>query len=193
MILFNNEEPNFLVEKEKLSAKIKSAFADVTLGDGIGLFEAEAFDMCVDFSEPRKARQKDERESWQKISVADLEWCNTALSFTDAEGYRFLVPAFMLAELNSNIEVNTLLHLSLTRSEPNQNRTRLSVAQIKTIIEFLELYLNDPYSDFRHEAITETLSVYWLPLLEQVKSEQYAPSNGGQRSCLNSGFHPRRG
>jgi hypothetical protein len=172
MTPFNNEEPNFLVEKEKLSAKIKSAFADVTLGDGIGLFEADAFDMCVDFSKPREARQKDERESWQKISVADLGWCNTALSFTDAEGYRFLVPAFMLAELNTDEGVMTLIHLSLTRSEPNQKKTRLSVAQIRTIIEFLELYQNDPHSDFHHEAITEALGVYWLPLLEQIKAEQ---------------------
>jgi hypothetical protein len=28
---------------------------------------------------------------------------------------------------------------------------------------------------------------------EENPSEQAAPSNGGQRSCLNSGFLPRRG
>lgn len=32
-----------------------------------------------------------------------------------------------------------------------------------------------------------------LALLEQKTGEQDAPSNGGQRSSLNSGFHPRRG
>jgi hypothetical protein len=33
----------------------------------------------------------------------------------------------------------------------------------------------------------------WPSLKNESKSEQAAPSNGGQRPSLNSGFHPRRG
>lgn len=168
---------DLLARKERLVAKIQSAFAGVRLGDGIGLLEAEAWDMCVDAAKPAEARTRDERESWKSISEKNLEFSSaTALCFTDAEGYRFLLPAFMLAELNLDFDVWTVIHLSLVRDDKREKHTLLNRSQLQTIIEFLELYLDDRGSELQHQDITEALKVYWRPLLEKT-AEQPAPSD----------------
>jgi hypothetical protein len=160
--------------REHLESRIRAAFADCRLGDGIGLLEADAWDMCADPNKPREARERDERQDWQSLSRADLSWCNTALCFTDAVGYRFLVPAFMLADLDGDIDEMIIIHLSLTKEDPHGTRSQLNCAQIEAIIEFLELFLDDPDSRFHHPKITEALDAFWRPLLRNRKQEDEA-------------------
>ena len=156
---------------EKVESQIMKAFADCRLGDGIGLLESDARDMCVDPEKPRLARAKDEREDWQKLSKNDLYGCNSALSFTDALGFRFLVPAFMLGDLDGGMGEMIIIHLSLTKEDPYGKLSELNCAQLEAIIAFLELFLNDPDSNFHHPSIAESLDVFWRPLLQQRTQE----------------------
>ena len=47
---------------ENVESHLRSAFTDGRLGDGIVLFEADEWDMCIDCDEPGQVRAKDERE-----------------------------------------------------------------------------------------------------------------------------------
>ena len=79
--------------------QIAKAFAGVELGNGIGLLQADYRDM-EGFGEVfRGLAASDERHDWTKLTAAMLNHCFTALCFTDPEGYRFLVPAFMCCDL----------------------------------------------------------------------------------------------
>ena len=77
----------------ELEHQIRSAFAGVTLGDGIGLWEGNAID---DYGPRAPARAKDIRDDWSKIPQEDLR-TNSALCYVDAEGMRFLLPAYIIS------------------------------------------------------------------------------------------------
>lgn len=155
---------------ESLIAKIHTAFAGVTLGDGIGLWESDARDGCLDLADLERPRLRDERESWQKIPEADIESCTCATSplcFTDAEGFRFLVPALMIGALTYCPDNDsTLINLCLYRDECDKS-TLLNATQLETIVEFLELQCND---FCMREEIAEVLERFWIPRLEKAKT-----------------------
>ena len=162
---------------EEVEAEIRAAFGSCTLGNGIGLWEADARDDDANPEELLLARARDEREEWQRIPAEDLCRCHVALNFTDALGYRFLLPAFMLADLDGGVDGMVLIHLSLTAEDGHGSRSKLNYHQVKSVIDFLELFLDDPDSDFHHESITQALAAFWKPLLRQrtEEAEQAAP------------------
>ena len=84
--------------KSELEQQIRSAFADVTLEDGIGLWEAKSLDDYADDITRSQARTRDIRDNWTKIPAEDLRWAQDAFIFTDPEGMRFLLPVFLLYE-----------------------------------------------------------------------------------------------
>lgn len=106
----------------KLLEEIKKAFSNTTLGNGISLREARAIDDdWVDRSE--KARKLDEQSDWQKVTDQDLENYSTSFhSFSDQEGKRYYLPAYMSLGLRKFIpnERNPSMHWwnDLTELEP---------------------------------------------------------------------------
>jgi hypothetical protein len=167
-------------KKQDLEVRINSAFDGVVLGEGVGIIEADERDTCCDPEELKLAREKDERKSWRVISENDLYRYHYALCFTDAEGFRFMIPAFMLADLSCLLDESTLIHLSLVRDDSYDQYSMLNATQLATIIDFLELYREDPDSKFHHEAIDQSLAVFWQPrLMAQKNAEQACTSNGG--------------
>lgn len=63
--------------------------------------------------EQAEARSKDERDDWSKIPVASLHAYQSSLSFFDAKGTRFHVPAFLMAETNGErLEMDTGLTMA---------------------------------------------------------------------------------
>jgi hypothetical protein len=56
-------------------------------------------------------RRKDEKDNWQKISSNDLNRCNSSPSFFDAEGFRFHLPAYLIAELQGRDEYDFIPRL----------------------------------------------------------------------------------
>lgn len=88
---------------EELIEEIKKAFKEVKLGGGIGLLAAEALNVCK-WEELKNVIPImdviDERENWENISYENLHEHNCSLTFTDAEGLRFLLPAYLIYALN---------------------------------------------------------------------------------------------
>src|SRR5688500_17196676 len=84
---------------EALCDLIREAFAGVKLGNGIGLQEAQGIDDYADKETCARYRAGDEKEDWTRIPAEELSRCNSSLSFFDAEGMRFHLPAFLVAEL----------------------------------------------------------------------------------------------
>lgn len=104
----------------ELILEIHKAFKDVKKGNGIGVREAIAIDDYTEEEERLKARAKD-TEDWWNIPQ---EWKNdlgTALSFTDVQGFRFLLPALMTASIeNNDLAQSVYFHLILIKPGQGQ-------------------------------------------------------------------------
>ncbi len=85
------------MDKADLVNLIENAFKGVSLGEGIGIYEAEAIDNYASEKKTTKARAKD-REEWKKwtdIPPQVIETFYSALCFLDVEGMRYVLPAYM--------------------------------------------------------------------------------------------------
>ncbi len=101
---------------KEIASMIRDAFSGVELGNGIGLFEGDGMDSYADEGTLEEMRQKDrEFRDWEEISPRDLQRCYSSLSYVDEEGMRFLLPAFITAQLESRNPsfdvIPMLLHL----------------------------------------------------------------------------------
>ena len=81
-------------EMKDIQDQIQDAFADVVLGEGVGLWQAQGIDDYKSLAECLILREHDEKLDWSKISVQDLNKCYSSLSFFDAQGMLFHLPAF---------------------------------------------------------------------------------------------------
>lgn len=146
----------------QLMQKIKKAFKDIKLDNGIGLWEAQGLDDGVSQKECLKLRAKDEIQGWLNISATNLNKCSSSLSFFDAKGMRFHLPAFLLDALgyfeaheeetynylDSDIEIYLITITNILKSKrANKNKmlayfneqfSLLSKPQIKSVIAFLQ-------------------------------------------------------
>lgn len=86
-------------EERRVADLIREAFRGVTLGEGIGLMEAQGIDDYADAATRAQYRAGDEKEDWAAISAEKLERCYSSLSFFDPQGMRFHLPPFLIAEL----------------------------------------------------------------------------------------------
>lgn len=82
-------------DESALVEAIESAFADVRLGEGISLNMTEYYDSGGSMPEYEERAQGDEREDWRRIPDGTLEQFTVTFSFTDLEGFRFYIPAYM--------------------------------------------------------------------------------------------------
>ncbi len=88
--------------------KIMDAFAEVSLGNGVSLREADVIDNYGTVNEKAAAREQDELDVWQRIPDEDIENYSSALCFMDDEGLRFHLPAYMRFTLRRYRECETL-------------------------------------------------------------------------------------
>ena len=86
---------------EAVITEIESAFAGVEIKGGTTLHEAEAIDRGLSDDERLKARIKDTAKRWADVPEKDIENHPEALSFLDAPGYRFYLPAYMIWSLKN--------------------------------------------------------------------------------------------
>lgn len=150
------------VQKSRVLALVRSAFQGVTLGDGVGLRQGQGLDDYADDETLAKLRADDEKDDWTAISVQDLKRCRSSISFFDAEGMRFHLPAFMVAELEGTFSPGEV-EFALTYQEDDRTSRfdLLSPAQREAAREFLLLQLSDPYEQHRHREIEAALRDYW--------------------------------
>lgn len=96
---------------DRTKAAIRDAFAGVTLGDGIGLGEAQALDDYASNEVRAACRADDEKSDWTTIAVEVLNKHSGSPSFFDAEGMRFHLPAYLIADLDNVYEHEFAYHL----------------------------------------------------------------------------------
>lgn len=160
-------DPQLLAERqaqcdvaEAVRRRIREAFRTVRLEDGIGLFEAQVIDDYGSDAERAKARSADEKHDWTLLSRNDLRICHSSLSFFDAKGMRFHLPAFMLADIDGEFGFNLSFHLALDL-EPHDRFALLDDRQRDAVRTLLVLMRHDPDHEFEREHIVRALEGYW--------------------------------
>jgi hypothetical protein len=83
-------------------AAVREAFAGVTLGGGVGLAEAQALDDDASNEVRAACRAGDEKSDWAAIPLRDLNRHSGSPAFLDADGMRFHLPAYMVADLDGD-------------------------------------------------------------------------------------------
>jgi hypothetical protein len=136
-----------MISRATVIEKIREAFKDVTLDGGIGLSEAEAMDNYATAEQRALCRMTDEQLKWENISAAELNKNNCSLSYFDAKGMRFHLPAFMIAEINGTF--NSDIYQLVSPSEYNQEQLALlSPQQREAVRSYLQYCAeNDIYTD----------------------------------------------
>ena len=148
-----------------LVATIEAAFSGVTLGDGVGLWEAQAMDdhWIDDRADPRcvQMREKDEASDWTAISSETLLRCSSSLPFLDGEGFRFALPAFILEDLASGTEAEIVFCLTRLDDRSRSQYASLNQRQRQAVSSFLSHVLHDPDHDGYREKIVVAIDRFW--------------------------------
>ena len=151
-------------EADRLCERVREAFAGVKLGAGVGLFEGQAIDDYETDDVRREKRERDEKESWEKIESKHLNTCHSSLSFFDSLGMRFHLPAFIVADLKGEYGMGmefTLTHLD----DHNRKKFRLLSPQQRQVVrEYLQFLREDTDSEFHYDDIDRALNEYWKEL-----------------------------
>ena len=155
---------SYSLEVVTLLAEIKKVFLKVQRGGGVTLHETAVLDHYGSEEMQRHARRKDNDRHWWDVRD---EWIEAfggvgGLSFLDAEGFRYYLPAYMSYWLRSGQEPNLLtFHLE------NPNRygfdTLFSPTEKSTIAKFLD-YVRIHFQENRHAK--RALDNYWGRFLE---------------------------
>jgi hypothetical protein len=151
--------------RDQVIAEIDTAFSGVTLGAGVGLHEGQGLDDYRPRNELVEVRAKDEKTDWRRIPRAELSRCYSSLSFFDAEGMRFHLPAFMIADLLDELMnfdvVFTLTHGladGVSDAHAMAKFELLSEAQARAVVHYLSLKAEDEWD---REVIQQALRNYW--------------------------------
>jgi hypothetical protein len=144
---------------EQLKMKIRVAFANVRLGSGVGLREAQALDGYADEATCAACREKDEKNDWQAISTKDLNECYSSLSFFDAEGMRFHLPAYLTADLDGTYQFGMAFCLTQCSGE---QFALLNSSQGTVVREFLIFIEKEPDYQWDQEHIRRAIEEYWV-------------------------------
>ena len=112
-------------------AAIEKAFIAVKLGDGVGMLEANGRDDYADETELSRLRELDERNYWQHISSDELNQYYCSFGYCDAEGGRFLLPAYLLCDLRDEYQFGFASELIY-----NLNRKRQPLPEYPHLLDF---------------------------------------------------------
>ncbi|WP_372831181.1 DUF6714 family protein [Pontibacterium sp.] len=148
------------MNKDSIEKEITSAFVGVTLGNGIGLWEAQAIDDYESKDVQVKNRERDQKEDWRALNYDDLQRCHSSLSFFDADGMRFHLPAFIIGSIRNEVD-DPIFHLIQPDEYSISRFSTLSNIQRKSVVMYLKWCLeNDEYA-FDHPSIKHVLNDYW--------------------------------
>jgi hypothetical protein len=142
---------------DELIVEITAAFDGVAREDGTTLHEAIAIDDWKSPEEQQAARHLDTEQRWQDVPEEDILACASALSFLNAKGFRYYLPAFIVCGLKGweTLTIGILdsceYHLlhesqkSLRKSEPASIAAKYSFtdAQCKAIAHFLRFHVGE--------------------------------------------------
>ncbi|QDU55357.1 DUF6714 family protein [Aeoliella mucimassa] len=140
---------------------IESAFRGITLGEGVGLHQAQGLDDYASEEELDLLRLKDEKDDWSKIDASDLNNCYSSLSFFDARGMQFHLPAFLIADLKGLYNHDIAFTLCLKSENASLQFSLLNSEQRKAVRNYLVLRLNDLENGPAQPMIEESLETRW--------------------------------
>ncbi|MBX2868390.1 MAG: hypothetical protein KTR18_06920 [Acidiferrobacterales bacterium] len=150
----------------KIRETIEVAFDRVELGEGIGLWQAQAIDDYASKEDILKARLRDEKTDWRKLKGKELIRCHSSLSFFDADGMRFHLPAFMLSEeFRENMD-GLLFHLTHLNDYVRSMYTSLSISQRAAVRKYLLWCQNQEEYEFEKDMIEKSLNEYWIDAID---------------------------
>ncbi|MGV3661747.1 MAG: DUF6714 family protein [Prosthecobacter sp.] len=149
------------VAAQELCRVIEDAFAGVTLGQGVGLQQAQGIDDYADAATCGRYRAADEKEDWRRIPAEALNRCNSSPSFFDAEGMRFHLPSFLIAELHGEYHFDFVLSLTHLTDHRIAMFALLSAAQHAAVRRYLLHIAEDRDHQFYGEDIRRALEEYW--------------------------------
>jgi hypothetical protein len=160
--VFPTDQRRMTADKDRVLGLVRSAFQGVTLGVGVGLRQGQGLDDYADERTLASYRAQDEKNDWSAIPVADLDPCSSSLSFFDADGMRFHLPAYLVADLEGSLQTaDVLFHLVNMAHGAASRFDTLSPAQREAVREFLLLRLSDAHWEFDHPMIEAALSEFW--------------------------------
>jgi hypothetical protein len=146
---------------DSICEMIHTAFAGVTLGNGIGLQQAQGIDDYEDEETCAKWRLEDEKEGWARISSHRLNVCNSSLSFFDADGMRFHLPAYLIADLKGEYRFGMAFCLTHLSDYKEQQFSLLSADQRRVVREYLRFIFEEPDHEFERPHIERALLGFW--------------------------------
>ena len=149
------------MDTETLRIAISTAFQGVILGDGIGLWEAQAIDDYETDLVRVEKRRGDEKSDWQVLSRDCLRRCYSSLCFFDADGMRFHLPAFLLAEIEGEFD-QLVFHLTELDDYKRAKLMSLTDRQKAAVAMFLAWCLSSYRYEYEHQSIAVALQEYWL-------------------------------
>jgi hypothetical protein len=151
-------------QERRVAYLIRNAFRGVSLGNGVGLRQACGLDDYADSKTLAAYRAQDEKLDWSAIPFNDLRQYSDSLSFFDAEGMRFHLPAFLIASLEGK-GPNLIFHLTSTASHDDTRFKLLTTEQRQAVREFLLLRLltmSEPQGGFEGPLIEDALAKHWI-------------------------------
>lgn len=154
----------------KLQDKIKESFANVKLGDGISLRQAEVMDNYgegVTAEQFRNIKKLDESEDWTGVTASDFR-ARPSLAQLDPMGFRFYLPAAMHLMLESSEFSDSCVNSLCVVLNPAQNGgivdhfELLSRKQREVVAEFLLFAAKNPSSTrLDRQYFQEAIDVFW--------------------------------
>ena len=137
---------------DDLIAEIRRAFHGVTLGKGIGLWEADALDDYADEDEQSAAKARNEMCDWSAIPAESLVRCHAGLFFFDADGMRFHLPAFLIAEIRGELDLSPIFCLTRLDDDTRNQLSSLNRDQRRCLLRFMQWCLiQDRYTSDRRD------------------------------------------
>ncbi|MBL8300860.1 MAG: hypothetical protein JNN30_21170 [Rhodanobacteraceae bacterium] len=137
--------------------RLRVAFAGVTLGDGVGLYQAQGLDDYAGQEELDRLRLNDEKHDWSRIPAAALNECHSSLRFFDPEGMRFHMPAFLIADISGDFHHGVDYHLC----NPGDRFSLLSPQQREAVRQFMLYIAEEGDCEFSRPHILRALDEYW--------------------------------
>lgn len=141
-----------------LIAQISDAFKDVELDGGIGLSEANAIDDYKNAQFRNECKKNDEKHCWSLIPSSKLNQFNCSLSYFDAKGMKFHLPAFMISEIKGEYRFG----MSFALTHHTESKFELLTKKQKEVVKlFLEYLLENPDYEFEKTDIKTAIENYW--------------------------------
>ena len=146
---------------ETLCSTIRKAFAEVKLGDGVGLQQAQGLDDYEDTATCARFRANDQKDDWSRIPVEELNRCNSSLSFFDADGMRFHLRAFLIADLHGLYHFGMAFSLTNLSDYSISQFALLTLQQRMAVRGFLLHLAEAENYEFHRPEILRALNDYW--------------------------------